>query len=28
VLTILCCLLVITYVPWISIGLRDLVYAK
>ncbi len=28
VLVILCCLLIITYVPWISIGLRDLVYAK
>jgi tripartite ATP-independent transporter DctM subunit len=28
VLVILACLLVITYVPWISIGLRDLVYAR
>jgi TRAP-type C4-dicarboxylate transport system permease large subunit len=28
VLVILACLLVITYVPPISIGLRDLVYAK
>lgn len=28
VLVILACLLVITYVPWISLALRDLVYAK
>jgi C4-dicarboxylate transporter, DctM subunit len=28
VLVIFACLLVITYVPVISIGLRDLVYAK
>jgi C4-dicarboxylate transporter DctM subunit len=28
VLVVLACLLVITYVPVISIGLRDLVYAK
>ncbi len=28
VLVVLGCLMVITYVPWISIGLRDLVYAK
>ncbi|HQS65540.1 MAG TPA: TRAP transporter large permease subunit, partial [Acidovorax defluvii] len=25
---ILVCLMVITYVPWISLALRDLVYAK
>ncbi|RST51949.1 TRAP transporter large permease [Variovorax sp. DXTD-1] len=28
VLVILACLMVITYVPWISLALRDLVYAK
>ncbi|MDB5895862.1 MAG: C4-dicarboxylate transporter permease, partial [Rhodoferax sp.] len=28
VLVILACLMVITYVPWISLSLRDLVYAK
>ncbi len=28
VLVVLGCLMVITYVPWISIGLRDLVYAR
>jgi tripartite ATP-independent transporter DctM subunit len=28
VLVVLGCLVVITYVPWISIGLRDLVYAR
>jgi len=28
VLVILSCLMVITYVPWISLALRDLVYAK
>jgi C4-dicarboxylate transporter, DctM subunit len=28
VLVVLACLMVITYVPWISLGLRDLVYAK
>ena len=28
VLVILGCLMVITYVPWISLALRDLVYAK
>jgi hypothetical protein len=28
VLVILACLMVITYVPGISLGLRDLVYAK
>jgi C4-dicarboxylate transporter, DctM subunit len=28
VLVILACLMIITYVPWISLGLRDLVYAK
>ncbi len=28
VLVILTCLMVITYVPWISLALRDLVYAK
>jgi C4-dicarboxylate transporter DctM subunit len=28
VLVILACLLVITYVPWISLALRDLAYAK
>jgi hypothetical protein len=28
VLVVVACLLVITYVPVISIGLRDLVYAK
>lgn len=27
VLVVLACLMVITYVPWISLGLRDLVYA-
>jgi TRAP-type C4-dicarboxylate transport system permease large subunit len=28
VLVILACLMVITYVPWISLALRDLVYAR
>jgi TRAP-type C4-dicarboxylate transport system permease large subunit len=28
VLVILACLMVITYVPWISLGLRDLVYGR
>jgi C4-dicarboxylate transporter DctM subunit len=28
VLVILACLMVITYVPWVSLALRDLVYAK
>jgi len=28
VLVVLACLMVITYVPWISVGLRDLVYAR
>ena len=28
VLVILGCLMVITYVPWISLALRDLVYAR
>lgn len=28
VLVIVACLMVISYVPWISLGLRDLVYAK
>jgi tripartite ATP-independent transporter DctM subunit len=28
VLVVLACLMVITYVPWISLSLRDLVYAK
>jgi C4-dicarboxylate transporter DctM subunit len=28
VLVVLGCLMIITYVPWISIGLRDLVYAR
>jgi len=28
VLVVFGCLLVITYVPWLSIGLRDLVYAR
>ena len=27
-LVIIACLMVITYVPWISLALRDLVYAK
>jgi C4-dicarboxylate transporter DctM subunit len=26
VLVVLACLMIITYVPWISLGLRDLVY--
>jgi TRAP-type C4-dicarboxylate transport system permease large subunit len=28
VLVIVACLMIISYVPWISLGLRDLVYAK
>jgi tripartite ATP-independent transporter DctM subunit len=28
VLVILACLMVITYVPWVSLALRDLVYAR
>ena len=28
VLVVLACLMVITYVPWISIGLRDIVYGR
>ena len=28
VLVILCCLMVITYVPPLTLGLRDLVYAR
>jgi tripartite ATP-independent transporter DctM subunit len=28
VLVVLACVMVITYVPWLSIGLRDLVYAR
>jgi C4-dicarboxylate transporter DctM subunit len=28
VLVVLACLMVISYVPWLWIGLRDLVYAK